>query len=132
MRARSEAPATGLMRRYSPPAARLVAVIVLIAAGCTPVRYEYTEPATAEGRTCTDRCAGPRQTCESRVQIMAQKCHANYQVQMAQYSMCKQSGRRLLCLAPDACPEPDDSQCILDFNDCFAACGGQIKEIPVN
>ena len=110
----------------------VVALLTLVAtAGCTPVRYEYTAPATADGRACADQCAGARQLCENRARIMDRQCHALYQVQMTQYSMCRQSGRRPLCVTPDACPGPNDTPCIRDFNDCFADCGGQVHEIEV-
>ncbi len=104
---------------------------MLVAAGCTPVRYEYAEPATAEGRACADQCAGARQLCESRARIMDQQCRAFYQVQMTQYAMCRQGGRRPLCVAPDACPGPAETSCLRDFNDCFADCGGQVHKIEV-
>jgi hypothetical protein len=63
---------------------------------------------------------------------MNQQCRSLYRAQMTQYAMCRQSGRRLLCISPDACPGPDYAGCILDFNDCFADCGGQVHEIEVS
>ena len=112
----------------------LVAALVVTVgavAGCTPVRYEYTAPADAEGRTCADRCLGTRQQCESRARITDQQCRSRYQMQMVHYDLCKRGGRRPLCITPDACPGPDYAPCTRDFNDCFADCGGTIREIEV-
>ncbi|MFO1128828.1 MAG: hypothetical protein U1E66_10425 [Rhodospirillales bacterium] len=125
-----------MVRRRCIPlcAALLVAPVLALGTvgGCIPVRYEYTDPATVEGRTCADRCIGTRQTCEGRTRIVNQQCHARYEVQMVQYTLCQQNPRRPLCLSPDPCPDPDNAQCILDYNKCFTACGGQIKEIPLD
>ena len=60
---------------------------------------------------------------------MDQQCRARTQMQSVHYDICKQSGRRPLCITPDTCPGPDYAPCTDAFNDCFTDCGGKVLEI---
>lgn len=114
----------------------LLAALFLVCA-CETVRYEYTPPATVEGKQCVVQCASVREMCRGNEnQRAAYKEQSCEQRSDANYYVCMNSTRhnkelQAQCMKKrEYCSEyPDVSHCNDEYNQCFSVCGGSVQRI---
>ena len=120
----------------------IIRIITLLAAlflinACETVRYEYTPPATVEGKQCVVQCASVREMCRGNEnQRAAYKEQSCEQRSDANYYVCMNSTRHNKELQAQCskrreyCSEyPDVSHCNDEYNQCFSVCGGSVQRI---
>ena len=101
---------------------------LLVSAGCSQGLYrkDLVQPGSPEGKACLQRCELPKSQCRQRQQARETECGQIYAVAKAEYASCVKSGTAK-CRAPYTCLGADLSICDQEYDDCFAACGGQIE-----
>ncbi len=115
----------------------LTLMLLLLLCACETVRYEYTAPATAEGKQCVIQCATVREMCRSNEnQRAAYKQQSCEQRSDANYYVCMNTTRHNKKLQEkcsekrDYCSEYSDiAHCNDEYNQCFSVCGGSVRTI---
>ena len=124
---------------------RILAVaITMTLLSCGPVfrtQFNYTPPATPEGRGCISQCEGQRAQCEALEQQRNMLCEQQSQMQHqtcvtqadSAYSSCTASGNtscfRNVCIRRPCFVNL--ASCEQPYNRCYSTCGGQVQEEQV-
>lgn len=103
----------------------------MILGACGPqIVYEYTPPATPEGRMCVAQCLNGRNLCEQMAESTHRHCQMNYDLALQNYNACE-ANKGKNCIRPSLCPSAFDARCQSNYRDCFTLCGGQVKAVVV-
>lgn len=82
----------------------LCVTCLLLSACAVKHNYAYTPPEAASDRVCVARCSSGKSQCEKICKLKYEDCTKRGGV------FCKQT-----------CP------CVISFNTCYTACGGQVS-----
>ncbi len=104
-----------------------------LALGCAPVyqiKYNYSPPESAEGRSCTQRCEATKIQCEQSVnkEVEAERLKSQQVYQTCHLSETEASQSPILCFDQSRWIQPDYFICLADYNRCFQGCGGKVEE----
>lgn len=121
------------MRQKTPHAA-ITLLALLFLGGCVAKNsYRYVPPATAEGRTCIQACEKAHEQCLEAVENEYETCLDLRAFDDRRYSDCR-AGRRGIehdngggCAPVQSCPPPNTLKCTDRYNECYRACGGEVK-----
>jgi hypothetical protein len=117
---------------------RLLALTALLfLSACETIHYEYTPPATENGRQCAVQCASVREMCRSNEnQLAAYKQQSCEQRSDSAYYVCMSTTTHNKKLQEkchekrDYCSEyANTSHCDDEYNQCFSTCGGTVQKI---
>lgn len=117
----------------------LLALVTLL--GCGPVyktHYDYTMPASAEGRLCVSQCQQTQKYCNDNCRLKQERCEADARVRgdreyddyvRERRSQGKEIKRSRSSFYYGCYEECDD--CDGQYHNCFATCGGNINSRTV-
>lgn len=117
------------------PRLLLAAITLLALAGCESVSYEYTPPASEQGRFCVTQCAAIRETCRGneihRAELKKNACEHTQDIKLRaclakatnkdQEAACDKERRRNSCWESESTYRCDE-----DYQSCYVNCGGVI------
>ncbi|GAA0594106.1 hypothetical protein [Caenispirillum bisanense] len=122
-----------------------VAAVAVVLQGCGPVyttHYDYTAPATPEGKACAAQCQVSQTHCRSSCESAQDACRARARLEAVQeyerYAEARtQAGKKIdrsvssfdrsySCSSQTCRPGCDD-----DFRICYSTCGGQVRATVV-
>ncbi|WP_146208830.1 hypothetical protein [Azospirillum sp. TSO22-1] len=113
----------------------LLAAVALTACGpMIETRYAYTPPSGGNGMACIQQCEAGRFQCvrEARYSVDACKADAHRRAERSynRYLSTLRRGEKpqysLSYFDNSSSCQSSEAQCKVDYNDCYAACGGQV------
>ena len=110
---------------------------LLMLSACETVRYEYTPPATSDGKQCVVQCASVREMCRSnenqraayKQQSCEQRSDAAYYVCMSTTTHNKELQAKCSEKRDYYSEYADIAHCNDEYNQCFSTCGGTVQKI---
>lgn len=119
-------------------------ILLLLLVACSPVYesyFSYSGPNTAEGRHCVSQCQNSQLQCRQACGAGTQSCMNNVLLEAQRdyeiYVLRQQAAGRPIQRSADSfrddwrCQGIEGNcrqQCVLDYNACFANCGGTVTE----
>lgn len=114
----------------------ICALLGLVLAGCSFVRYEYHPPASEAGRQCIVQCAAVREMCISNENNRAQNDRiACEQRNRWNYQQCmrraddKDDAKACARAQPTCWANANTFRCEENYRSCYVNCGGKINII---
>lgn len=120
----------------------IAGIAILILGACTQIglkkKYSYIPPEIKSDRVCISRCLYGKTSCERLCDLRNERClmatraEAEAQYRVYQQTIMQSPGNRhadkkFIDFAHAAsCYHP--CNCVISFNTCYTACGGQVIE----
>lgn len=103
-------------------------------AACKTTHYDYTPPATDQGRLCTAQCSNTREICRGNENRRAQMERSNCErsANAGYYACLSHAGNRdqekdCERRRPGCWASEDYERCERDYRQCFSNCGGEVR-----
>jgi hypothetical protein len=89
--------------------------------------YSYIKPNSPQGVICTVQCENTRLQCVQNKELEKQNCETNKRLDNIEYDQCVAAKGKDKCSRNWTYCSADTSSCKTAYNNCYTACGGQVK-----